>query len=1126
MIKKRRVKKILLLCICLVWSCVQTGPYQVLAAGSASVSYDISADAVNLTNTNETVSITGTSIEQNTIVISGGQPTLQLSNVIIQAPNKDATPGANNSETSKPAVHIKDGAQVTIEVSGTNELAGGAYRAGIQVEEGASVTIAGSGSLNVSTAGIQGSSAAGIGGGSVYNSENGGNYGEPAGRIVIGGSVKLTATCGWGSAAIGAANYVGSGQVESASLGFESITLKDQAEVTTVEPGYSAAIGSGYQNSTDIYQYYKNGVGELTIQDEAKLTLNGTGTNGNATCFATESIVAQINYQGGTITSGTYSSTKVSPVKKTLQFIGDQGAFLRDTHITYKVSQRYEDSNIKTLYNTVTGEGTVGGDGKLQDITVFNGSNYIEAVTDSGTIYRAVFGQGDAVIAFHPCTCPQLLKLSMEDQINVPFTHNGSYGFNTYDKPIQFNIDAGCALEDYLHVEGEVEITSPDMTITRVGDGGLYYYEIPEASMNKTAQIAVSANVNGREFKLNHSIAVVKKAAPQVESMTVDIKGEVESEEVFTITLTGTQMEVFQKGTLIAVMADPQSNVMSQAIFKRVNDNQWRASLKALMNRTDQTQTYRVSIFALSEDRDGYNYDFRANAFVDSGSADQDNCMTPVSVKPDLETPAFSLKNGALKISKNADGTIQVEQPGRGTVTLLQKKLAISEGTTLDSWKVLYGDEDYKTQPLVEIEEGAEVEIVLDGDVLQRLPGYTANAIEGQDNVVLKLDTAATSTITGDIHLGDNSVLKAGVVTVEGDVTADQVKVETSGILIVRNTLTARKMITDQAVVYADSLKAGDFAVFNESFVYFQDISGSVLPTLNHSIFGVAKGFTGVLKDSDNQTLKKTDISLPLLMSHGDYPFPALKEVIFSADQGENWHAADLSEKNVSYDIFNNLFMTDTPVLYVQDDVFDVLVKIADKIYQYDIDGKAFTGEVILHLDKNELSFQGTMPQAELGLQNKGTVDLSYVNCQLSGQDADKMQILEKAKRSKMMNIAAGDQKNTVVGLKEGMKGGTYKAEMVVSIGDLNLYKIPVTLTKQDKKPGTTDPPGGTDGQPDTNVDHQTDKQSGLGSAGNPTGGNVKSGDTAPVGLCIGTLAAAIAVIGGVFWHIKKKGKR
>lgn len=1032
MIKKRRVKKILLLCICLVWSCVQTGPYQVLAAGSASVSYDISADAVNLTNTNETVSITGTSIEQNTIVISGGQPTLQLNNVTIQAPNKDATPGANNSETSKPAVHIKDGAQVTIEVSGTNELAGGAYRAGIQVEEGASVTIAGSGSINVSTAGIQGSSAAGIGGGSVYNSENGGNYGEPAGRIVIGGSVKLTATCGWGSAAIGAANYVGSGQVESASLGFESITLKDQAEVTTEEPGYSAAIGSGYQNSTDIYQYYKNGVGEFTIQDEAKLTLNGTGTNGNATCFATESIVAKINYQGGTITSGTYSSTKVSPVKTTLQFIGDQGAFLRDTHITYKVSQRYEESNIKTLYNTVTGEGTVGGDGKLQDITVFNGSNYIEAVTDSGTIYRTVFGQGDAV----------------------------------------------------------------------------------------------SANVNGREFKLNHSIAVVKKAAPQVESMTVDIKGEVESEEVFTITLTGTQMEVFQKGTLIAVMADPQSNVMSQAIFKRVNDNQWRASLKALMNRTDQTQTYRVSIFALSEDRDGYNYDFRANAFVDSGSADQDNCMTPVSVKPDLETPAFSLKNGALKISKNADGTIQVEQPGRGTVTLLQKKLAISEGTTLDSWKILYGDEDYKTQPLVEIEEGAEVEIVLDGDVLQRLPGYTANAIEGQDNVVLKLDTAATSTITGDIHLGDNSILKAGVVTVEGDVTADQVNVETSGILIVRNTLTARKMITDQAVVYADSLKAGDFAVFNESFVYFQDISGSVLPTLNHSIFGVAKGFTGVLKDSDNQTLKKTDISLPLLMSHGDYPFPALKEVIFSADQGENWHAADLSEKNVSYDIFNNLFMTDTPVLYVQDDVFDVLVKIADKIYQYDIDGKAFAGEVILRLDKNELSSQGTMPQAELGLQNNGTVDLSYVNCQLSGQDADKMQILEKAKRSKMMNIAAGDQKNTVVGLKEGMKAGTYKAEMAVSIGDLNLYKIPVTLTKQDKKPGTTNPPGGTDGQPDTNVDHQTDKQSGLGSAGNPTGGNVKSGDTAPVGLCIGTLAAAIAVIGGVFWHIKKKGKR
>lgn len=1032
MIKKRRVKKILLLCICLVWSCVQTGPYQVLAAGSASVSYDISADAVNLTNTNETVSITGTSIEQNTIVISGGQPTLQLNNVTIQAPNKDATPGANNSETSKPAVHIKDGAQVTIEVSGTNELAGGAYRAGIQVEEGASVTIAGSGSINVSTAGIQGSSAAGIGGGSVYNSENGGNYGEPAGRIVIGGSVKLTATCGWGSAAIGAANYVGSGQVESASLGFESITLKDQAEVTTEEPGYSAAIGSGYQNSTDIYQYYKNGVGEFTIQDEAKLTLNGTGTNGNATCFATESIVAQINYQGGTITSGTYSSTKVSPMKKTLQFIGDQGAFLRDTHITYKVSQRYEESNIKTLYNTVTGEGTVGGDGKLQDITVFNGSNYIEAVTDSGTIYRAVFGQGDAVIA----------------------------------------------------------------------------------------------NVNGREFKLNQSISVVKKAAPQVESMTVDIKGEVESEEVFTITLTGTQMEVFQKGTLIAAMEAPQSNVMSQATFKRVNDNQWRASLKALMNRTDQTQTYQVSIFALSEDKDGYNYDFRANAFVDSGSADRDNCMTPVSVKPNLETPAFSLKNGALKISKNADGTIQVEQPGRGAVTLLQKKLAISEGTTQESWENLYGKEDYKTQPLVEIEEGAEVEIVLDGDVLQRLPEYTANVIEGQDDVVLKLDTAATSKITGDIHLGDNSILKAGVVTVEGGVTADQVKVETSGVLIVRNTLTARKMITDQAVVYADSLKAGDFAVFNESFVYFQDISGSVLPTLNHSIFGVVKGFTGALKDSDNQTLKETDISLPLLMSHGDYPFPALKEVIFSTDQGENWHTADLSEKNVSYDIFNNLFMTDTPVLYVQDDVFDVLVKIADRIYQYDIDGKAFAGEVILHLDKNELSSQGTMPQAELGLQNKGTVDLSYVNCQLSGQDADKMQILEKAKRSKMMNIAAGDQKNTVVGLKEGMKAGTYKAEMAVSIGDLNLYKIPVTLTKQEKKPGTTDPSGGTDGQPDTNVDHQTDKQSGLGSAGNPTGGNVKSGDTAPVGLYIGTLAAAIAVIGGVFWHIKKKGKR
>ncbi|WP_147585164.1 hypothetical protein [Beduini massiliensis] len=661
-----------------------------------------------------------------------------------------------------------------------------------------------------------------------------------------------------------------------------------------------------------------------------------------------------------------------------------------------------------------------------------------------------------------------------------------------------------------------------------------YYDEIPEEPMNKTVQIAVSDNVNGREFKLNHSAAIVKNKVPQVESMTVDIKGEVESEEIFTITLTGTQMEAFQNGTLMAIMEIPKSNVTSQATFKRVNDNQWKASLKALMNRTDQTQTYQVRISALSKDNESYDYDFHANAFVDSSSADFDSCMTPVFVKPNLDTPSFSLKNGALKISKNVDGTIQVEQPNRQAVTLLQKKLAISDGTTLDSWKILYGDDGYKEQPLVEIGEGVEVEIVLDGDVLQRMPGYKANTIESQGDVVLKLDTAARSIIYGDIDLGKNSILKVGVVEVDGYVTADQVKVETSGVFLVGDTLTARQIVTDQAVIYADSLKVADSAVFNESLVHFQNISNSVLPTLNYSIFGVQNGFNEVLKDSDNQTLKETDITLPLLMSHGDYPFPALKEVIFSANQGENWHTVDLSEKNVDYDIFKYFFMSDIPVLYVQEDISAVLVKIANRIYQYDIDGKAFENELILHLDKNELASQGTTPQVELGLQNKGTVDLPYVNYQLSGQDGDKMQILEKASRSMMMNIAAGDQKNVAVGLKEGMNAGTYKAEMEVSIGDLNLYKIPVTLTKQEKQPETTDPSGGidshpettepsggTNSQPGTDVDKQTDKQSGLDSLGNPAGGNtkngnVKSGDTAPVSLYFSTLVASIAVIGVV----------
>ena len=149
------------------------------------------------------------------------------------------------------AFAVAAGGTANIALTGTNTLASGRYRAGLEVPESATLTIGGNGSLNATGGG----NGAGIGGG------NGGS----GGTIKIkGGTVEATGS--YGGAGIGGSGGAGIGGGYSGSGG----TIEISGGEVTANGGYGGA-GIGGDSG-----------GNITIHSGTVNAYGGAGVNGGA----------------------------------------------------------------------------------------------------------------------------------------------------------------------------------------------------------------------------------------------------------------------------------------------------------------------------------------------------------------------------------------------------------------------------------------------------------------------------------------------------------------------------------------------------------------------------------------------------------------------------------------------------------------------------------------------------------------------------------------------------------------------------------------------------------------------------------------------------------------------------
>lgn len=129
---------------------------------SVDASYVIQDGPVTLTTSGTYMVLSGEGSEgatTNTVSVTGpGEYTLILSNVEINC----------SDLRGEAAVSLGGGANVTLTLAGTNTLASGENRAGIEVPEDCSLTINGNGSLTVSGGAGQYNASAGIGGGAEH----------------------------------------------------------------------------------------------------------------------------------------------------------------------------------------------------------------------------------------------------------------------------------------------------------------------------------------------------------------------------------------------------------------------------------------------------------------------------------------------------------------------------------------------------------------------------------------------------------------------------------------------------------------------------------------------------------------------------------------------------------------------------------------------------------------------------------------------------------------------------------------------------------------------------------------------------------------------------------------------
>lgn len=207
------------------------------------------------------LTISGETTADRVVVAEDATAKVTLDGVSIIHPNESGKVNYDDKTDANAgigALTLNDGASLTLTLSGENTLQSGHGRAGIFVPAGASLTIDGEGSLDVTG----GDKAAGIGGDLWHN----------AGAITIE-SGTITATGGTDSAGIGGAHANDmkdeNGVVMRPYGGFKSITIEG-GNVTATASGNAAGIGTGC--------WAKNG-GTITITD-ATVSASTTGRTG------------------------------------------------------------------------------------------------------------------------------------------------------------------------------------------------------------------------------------------------------------------------------------------------------------------------------------------------------------------------------------------------------------------------------------------------------------------------------------------------------------------------------------------------------------------------------------------------------------------------------------------------------------------------------------------------------------------------------------------------------------------------------------------------------------------------------------------------------------------------------
>lgn len=285
-----------------------------MAAPALAVEYDISKGAVTVDSTGSngvivgqttssrndfteedrsiTISQSGEGSTSNTITVGEGvkDTTITLENV-----NIDVSTAGKAALSVTGTGEANDETHVTINLVGTNTLKSGSSHAGLELNEGASVTIQAEepseeGKPNSLTA-TGGIFAAGIGG----------KCNGTAGDIEISGNANVIATGGIYAAGIGSGGYNWSSYNQAAG----NITIKDDANVVARGGESGAGIGTGYYGKlVDTDSSDSTKAGKIAIEGNAKVTATGgkfAAGIGNGQKGEVGDI--EISLSGGTVTA-------------------------------------------------------------------------------------------------------------------------------------------------------------------------------------------------------------------------------------------------------------------------------------------------------------------------------------------------------------------------------------------------------------------------------------------------------------------------------------------------------------------------------------------------------------------------------------------------------------------------------------------------------------------------------------------------------------------------------------------------------------------------------------------------------------------------------------------------------